>query len=242
MQKPEQVKETSRAFLIEWVIDVHRKFRLRSETLYVTVKMIDKFLSVRPVKKDELHILGLTCLFVASKYEEIYPPDLKDFIHVAENKFSRREVLTHELQVLAALGYGISWHSPLRFLERFYAICSLEGNKTVFFLAQFIMEICHLDPLLVTYLPSQIAGASLIIAAKKVADFRAEDIWTMEMVQATGYCADKLSHTVADVESFIGEVNQKFLRPLRYKFAKTEYASVATRYLLRKHTDNQQAA
>ena len=42
-----EVKDTSRAFLVEWIIDVHRKFRLLPETLYVTVFLIDRFLSLK---------------------------------------------------------------------------------------------------------------------------------------------------------------------------------------------------
>jgi hypothetical protein len=47
VQLPTEVKDTSRAFLVEWIIDVHRKFRLLPETLYVTVLLIDRFLSAK---------------------------------------------------------------------------------------------------------------------------------------------------------------------------------------------------
>ena len=91
-----EVKDTSRAFLVEWIIDVHRKFRLLPETLYVTVFLIDRFLSLKQIKKRQLHILGGTSLLISTKYEEIYPPDLKDLLSVSENKFSRAEVLAME--------------------------------------------------------------------------------------------------------------------------------------------------
>ena len=96
VQSPKEVKDTSRAFLIEWIIDVHRKFRLNSETLYVTVLLIDRFLSLKQIKKSQLHILGVTSLLIATKYEEIYPPELKDLLNVSENKFTREEVLVME--------------------------------------------------------------------------------------------------------------------------------------------------
>lgn len=80
VQLPTEVKETSRAFLVEWIIDVHRKFRLKPETLYITVYLIDRFLSIHQIKKSQLHILGVTALLIATKYEEIYPPDLKDLL------------------------------------------------------------------------------------------------------------------------------------------------------------------
>ena len=80
VQSGTEIKDTSRAFLIEWLIDVHRKFRLVSETLYVAVYIIDCYLSVESVKKSELHILGVTALLISTKYEEIYPPRLKELI------------------------------------------------------------------------------------------------------------------------------------------------------------------
>ncbi len=88
-----EVKDTSRGFLVEWIIDVHRKFRLMSETLYVTVSIIDRYLSKVPIKKIQLHLLGVTALLIATKYEEIYPPELKDLLNISENKFTKEEVL-----------------------------------------------------------------------------------------------------------------------------------------------------
>lgn len=82
-----EIKDTSRAFLVEWIIDVHRKFKLMPETLYVTVYIIDKFLSASPIKKSDLHLLGVTALLISTKYEEIYPPDLTDLLNISENKF-----------------------------------------------------------------------------------------------------------------------------------------------------------
>ena len=96
VQNPSEVKDTSRAFLIEWIIDVHRKFRLLPETLYVTVFILDRFLSLKSIKKSQLHILGVTSLLISTKYEEIYPPDLKDLLTVSENKFTKAEVLKME--------------------------------------------------------------------------------------------------------------------------------------------------
>ena len=103
VQIPTEVKDTSRAFLIEWIIDVHRKFRLQPETLYVTVFIIDRFLSLKQIKKSQLHILGVTALLISTKYEEIYPPELKDLLTVSENKFTKKEVLQMELEILQTL-------------------------------------------------------------------------------------------------------------------------------------------
>lgn len=121
---PTEVKDTSRAFLVEWIIDVHRKFRLQPETLYVTVFLIDRFLSLQQIKKSQLHILGVTAILIATKYEEIYPPDLKELLQVSENKFTRAEVLQMELDMLQVLQFHISTPTSYRFLQRFRKISS----------------------------------------------------------------------------------------------------------------------
>ena len=71
-----EIKDTSRAFLIEWIIDVHRKFRLLPEALYVTIYLIDQYMSRQKINKSQLHLIGVTTLWISAKYEEIYPPDL----------------------------------------------------------------------------------------------------------------------------------------------------------------------
>jgi len=82
---------------------VNRKFRLLSETLYVTISIIDRFLSKVNIKKSQLHMLGVASILIASKYEEIYPPELKDLLAISENKFSKEEVLQMEFTILTTL-------------------------------------------------------------------------------------------------------------------------------------------
>ena len=116
VQNPKEIKDTSRAFLIEWVIDVNRKFRTVPETLYVTVYIVDRYLSLKPTMKSQLHILAVASLLIASKYEEIYPPEMKDFLNVSENKFSRDQVLDMEKDILVTLQFELTTPSAYRFL------------------------------------------------------------------------------------------------------------------------------
>lgn len=114
-----EIKDTSRGFLVEWIIDVHRKFRLAPETLHVTVSIIDRYLSKVNIKKSQLHMLGVASILIATKYEEIYPPDLKELLNISENKFTKEEVLQMEFQILTTLQFDFFVPSALRFLERF---------------------------------------------------------------------------------------------------------------------------
>lgn len=135
VQVSTEVKDTSRAFLVEWIIDVHRKFRLLPETLYVTVFLIDRYLSEKQIKKSQLHILGVTSLLISTKYEEIYPPELKDLLSVSENKFTRDQVLAMEMDMLLTLQFQVTSPSAYRFLERFRKLSTVANDDKVFFFA-----------------------------------------------------------------------------------------------------------
>lgn len=79
-----------RAILVDWIIKVHMKFKLLPETLFLTVNLVDRYLSVvMGIKKEEIQLVGVAALMIAAKYEEIYPPILKDFIYVTKNAFNK---------------------------------------------------------------------------------------------------------------------------------------------------------
>lgn len=83
-----------RAYLVDWLAEIHFKFKLWSETLYVTVGIIDRYLAATPdMSKEKLQCLGITALHIAGKYEEIYPPELKNLLRVTENAVEKSEII-----------------------------------------------------------------------------------------------------------------------------------------------------
>lgn len=82
------INSKMRAILIDWLIDVHLKFKLRPETLFLTTYLIDCYLSKIQIPRTELQLVGVTAMFIASKYEEIYSPEAKDFAFVTDNAYT----------------------------------------------------------------------------------------------------------------------------------------------------------
>ncbi len=78
------MNENIRAVLVDWIINVHMKFKLLPETLFITVNLIDRFLSKYSIDRAQVQLLGVASLLIATKYEEIYPPSLKDLIYITE--------------------------------------------------------------------------------------------------------------------------------------------------------------
>lgn len=103
-------------------------------------------------------------MLIASKYEEIYPPTLKDFIFVTKNVYSRQQILDMEMQILFSLEFQITETSSYRFLERYSKIA--KADSVVFYLAQYLLELALLDSKMNQYPPSLQASAALYVAMR----------------------------------------------------------------------------
>lgn len=93
MDHQEDVNDKMRAILIDWLIEVHLKFKLIPESLYLTVNLIDRYLEKEQVNRQKLQLIGVTAMLVACKYEEIYPPIVKDFVYITDNAYTKEEIL-----------------------------------------------------------------------------------------------------------------------------------------------------
>lgn len=83
------INEKMRAILIDWLVEVHLKFKLVPETLYLTVNLIDRYLEKASVMREKLQLVGVTAMLIASKYEEIYAPEVQDFVYITDKAYSK---------------------------------------------------------------------------------------------------------------------------------------------------------
>ena len=109
-----------RAYLVDWLAELHYKFKMWPETLYVTVGIMDRFLAKdTTIRKAELQGLGVTALHIAGKYEEIYPPELKTLLKVTDDALTKKDVVEMEFRILQTLQFSVTFPSIHRFMERF---------------------------------------------------------------------------------------------------------------------------
>ena len=92
MEDQQYINERMRSILVDWLVEVHLKFKLVPETLYLTVNIIDRYLCKTEVSRPKLQLVGVTALLIASKYEEIYPPELRDLVYICDRAYSKLEV------------------------------------------------------------------------------------------------------------------------------------------------------
>lgn len=92
MESQPHINERMRSILVDWLVEVHLKFKLVPETLYLTVNLIDRYLEREEVSRPKLQLVGVTSLLIASKYEEIYPPELRDLVYICDRAYTRSDV------------------------------------------------------------------------------------------------------------------------------------------------------
>merc|ERR1719356_365155 len=119
MDKQPHVNPKMRAILVDWLIDVHKKYKLRPETLFLAIGLIDRFLEKRSTSRRHLQLVGVTALLIAAKFEELYPPQINDFVYVTDKAYSKEEVLRMEVSMLTVLDFKICRPTAAHFMDRY---------------------------------------------------------------------------------------------------------------------------
>jgi len=162
MDHQDDLEWKMRGILVDWLIEVHTRFHLLPETLFLAVNIIDRFLSAKVVQLDRLQLVGVTAMFIASKYEEVLSPHVANFRHVADDGFTESEILSAERYVLAALNYDLSYPNPMNFLRRISKADSYDIQTRT--LGKYLIEISLVDHRFMKYHPSRIAAAAMYLA------------------------------------------------------------------------------
>ncbi|KAL5282459.1 CCNE1 family protein [Megaselia abdita] len=116
-----------RAILLDWLIEVCEVYKLHRETYFLAVDYLDRFLfSRKNIQKTHLQLIGITCLFIAAKVEEIYPPKLGEFAYVTDGACTESDILHQELILLQALDWKIS---PVTVIGWLGVYMQLNANK-----------------------------------------------------------------------------------------------------------------
>ncbi|KAJ8760550.1 hypothetical protein K2173_015217 [Erythroxylum novogranatense] len=218
MNSQPEINAKMRAILVDWLIDVHQKFELSQETLYLTVNIIDRFLSVKTVPRRELQLLGMSATLVASKYEEIWAPEVNDLVCISDRAYSHEQILVMEKTILRKLEWTLTVPTHYVFLARFIkaSIPDTKFENLVYFLAE--LGMMHYDTIM--FCPSMLA-ASAVYAARCTLNIT--PLWTHTLKLHSGFsesqlkdCAELLvSYHSKAAENKLQTVLKRYSSPLR---------------------------
>lgn len=119
MRKQQDISHSMRTILVDWLVEVGEEYRLQNETLCLAVSYIDRFLSVMSVVRAKLQLVGTAAMFIAAKYEEIYPPDVGEFVYITDNTYTKKQVLRMEQLILKVLTFDLCVPTTSVFLNAY---------------------------------------------------------------------------------------------------------------------------
>lgn len=219
-----EVTGNMRAILIDWLVQVQIKFRLLQETMYMTVAIIDRFMQDNCVPKKMLQLVGVTAMFIASKYEEMYPPEIGDFAFVTNNTYTKHQIRQMEMKILRALNFGLGRPLPLHFLRRASKIAEVDVELHT--LAKYLMELTMLDYDMVHFAPSQIAAGAFCLALKILDNGE----WTPTLQHYLCYTEESLLPIMQHLAKNLVMVNRGLTKhmTIKNKYATSKHAKIST--------------
>ncbi|KAG2193481.1 hypothetical protein INT46_005205 [Mucor plumbeus] len=195
-----EVSWKMRSVLVDWVIEIHYLFGLLPETLFLAVNIIDRFLSVRTVALGKLQLVGITSLFIATKFEEIICPSMQDFLFMTDHAVKEDEFIKAERFIMQILDFRLCYPNPLNFLRR---VCTDEMNCDVHTrtLAKYFMEISCIDHAFIGVRPSKIAAAALWLSKKMLVKGK----WNSNLTKLSGYAPHDFRSTVEAMLDYLSQ-------------------------------------
>jgi len=147
---------------MDWIVQVHHRFSLLPETLFLCVNYIDRFLSCKVVSLGKLQLVGATAIFVAAKYEEINCPSVQEIVYMVDGGYTADEILKAERFMLTMLQFELGWPGPMSFLRRVSKADDYDLETRM--LAKYFLEITIMDERFVGSIPSFTAAGAHCLA------------------------------------------------------------------------------
>lgn len=186
MSNQDELKWEMRGVLIDWIVQVHQRFNLLPETLFLTVNYVDRFLSRRRVSLSRFQLVGAVALFIAAKYEEINCPTVQEVAYMADNAYSIEDFLKAERFMIDVLEFDMGWPGPMSFLRRVSKADDYDYETRT--LAKYFLEITIMDHRFVASQPSWLAAGAHYLLRKMLN----KGHWTNLHVFYSGYTEEQL--------------------------------------------------
>ncbi|ANM61005.1 CYCLIN B2;4 [Arabidopsis thaliana] len=188
MENQHDINERMRGILFDWLIEVHYKFELMEETLYLTINLIDRFLAVHQhIARKKLQLVGVTAMLLACKYEEVSVPVVDDLILISDKAYTRTEILDMEKLMANTLQFNFCLPTPYVFMRRF--LKAAQSDKKLELLSFFMIELCLVEYEMLQYTPSQLAASAIYTAQSTLKGY--ED-WSKTSEFHSGYTEEAL--------------------------------------------------
>ena len=221
MSSQKDINAKMRSILVDWLVDVSLKFKLLPQTLFMAVNVLDRYLSKAVISRQQLQLIGVTSLMIVAKFEEIYPPALKDYVAVCDNAYTKKDLVEMEANVLKTLDYDLVQTCSFAFLRQSNGQLQLDDKLFVF--ARYLLETALLDLSSLKHSNSALAAGAIFLVNKI---FKLEG-WPASHAEASGFSEADVKLPAKDLFMIMQKAEAGELAAVRRKFADPAFFEVS---------------
>ena len=224
MANQPEINEIMRAILIDWIIDVHLRFNLRQDTLFMTIWLIDAYLSFALVQRDKLQLLGITCLLISGKAHEIYYPQHNKLLEMTDNAYIKEEMLTMENEILKKLNFFIVCPNPIDFYNILSKMFNFE--KKQYYLGNYFIEAALINYPILKYSSSVIASSCAYLVMKYYKINGYQKLYNNFIVNEK--CPeDVIKDAAKEIYFLVDNLSKSKFKSVKKKFSLTQFENVS---------------
>jgi len=221
MMKQTDINARMREILVDWMCEVREKFKFKDETFHLSVHLLDRFLERRLVSRTRLQLVGCTAMLLASKYEEVFAPDVDDFVCISDKAYTHAQIIAMEGIFLTALNFNLTVPLCINFLERYCTLAGITQDSKTYICALYYADLTYQVYDLLSFMPSLVGAAAFYLA-----------IYTVNETQASVEQFTGNVYTFGDILACINAL----IRTIRSHETNTcKYKSVKKKYLANKY-------
>jgi len=220
--------------LVDWFVDVCAEYGLSNATFFLAVSLVDRTLSVVDCPRNKLQLLGATAMFIASKIEDVYPPQLSEIVFMTEETYTASQVRRMEKVILQVTKFELNVPLTHTFAE-FYAFFEPmipEASSLMWYLLE--LSTMHFDCLRFKYSCLAAAAFALAVHATERSDKNIGDkvisskAWTDKLELMTGINRDQLKDPADVLLSLYRAAEGSHLQAIFLKYSLAKHMSVST--------------
>ena len=225
MDEQPEIRWHMRPCLVDFLIEIHFTFCLRPETLYLTLNVIDRYVSRRIVYIKHYQLVGCTALWIAAKFEDTKErvPSVQDLVQICRDTYDESAFIQMEQHVLSTIQWTLD-HPTAEAWLRFICCGAAPEDQRVQHITRFLMEITLFYREFIFYTPSVIAQASLTLARYLCGQPR-------QLYEETDDCLEVVELLNAQLSKHINDLSKILVKKYSYAFYSEASTFVVQYYL-----------
>jgi len=227
MAQQEDINSRMRAILVDWLVEVHMKYRMGTLSLGLCVQLMDRYLQAKQVHRKRLQLVGIVALFIASKFEDLHHSSrisLDDLKYISADQFSKEVLARMEVDMLTTLGFDLCSSTVGHFMNLYKQANRCDDDHG--FAVQYLIELAFLDMELASQPPSLIAAAATLLSNQLL---QRDLFWPEGMASYTGYSEDALQAVSQKMRELLAGAATSQLNAVYRKFNHPSWGDVAVK-------------